>query len=227
MSRIRTIQPNFPKSRSMGRVSRDARLLFIQLWLIADDTGRLRFDHQTLVEDLYPEDPDASTFLAAWLDELEREKCIERYQVNDLAFVRIVKWRKHQIVDRPSASTCPPAPREAREPREPREESPPMQKPRASKANAREEAFFLESVELPGTPGEFPPQRVLDILEIALRKSISTEAQTATARYVELAGRKAGLWGGHSAPVGKKGSAERSLSPAELMGPPVQQRPVK
>jgi hypothetical protein len=222
--RIRTIQPHFPKSRSMGRVSRDARLLFIQLWLVADDTGRLRFDHQTLLDELYPEDSDAALFLTAWLDELEREKCIERYQVNDGAFVRIVKWRKHQIVDRPSGSTCPPAPREAREPRE---ESPRMQKPSASKADAREQAFFLENVELPGTPGEFPPQRVLDILELALRESISSKAQTATARYVELAGRKAGLWGGHGAPAGKKEPAKRSLSPAELMGPPVHQLPNK
>ena len=107
MSRIRTIQPNFPKSRSMGRVSRDARLLFIQLWLVADDAGRLRFDHETLVDDLYPEDPDASTFLTTWLSELEREKCIERYQVNDGAFIRIVKWRKHQTIQHPSASHLP------------------------------------------------------------------------------------------------------------------------
>ena len=42
MSRIRTIQPHFPRSTSMTRVSRDARLLFVQLWLAADDAGRLR-----------------------------------------------------------------------------------------------------------------------------------------------------------------------------------------
>lgn len=118
MARIRTIQPTFPKSRSMGRVSRvsrDARLLFIQLWLVADDAGRLVFDHERLVEDLYPEDPDASTFLATWLGELEREKCIERYQVNDVAFLRIVKWRKHQTIQHPSASRLPAMRHEAHE----------------------------------------------------------------------------------------------------------------
>ena len=118
MSRIRTIQPHFPKSRSMGRVSRDARLLFIQLWLVADDAGRLRLDHEALLDELYPNDTDAPMFLTAWLDELEREKCIERYGVGDEAFLRVVKWRKHQTVDRPSPSLYPAAPREAREARE-------------------------------------------------------------------------------------------------------------
>jgi hypothetical protein len=115
MSRIRTIQPHFPKSRSMGRVSRDARLLFIQLWLVADDAGRQRLDHEALLDDLYPNDTDAPMFLTAWLDDLEREKCIERYYVGDEAFLRIVKWRKHQTIQHPSASSLPGAPREVRE----------------------------------------------------------------------------------------------------------------
>lgn len=36
MARIRTIKPEFPQSETMGRVSRDARLLFIQLWTVAE-----------------------------------------------------------------------------------------------------------------------------------------------------------------------------------------------
>ncbi len=31
MARIRTIRPTFPRSRSMGRISRGVRLLFVQL----------------------------------------------------------------------------------------------------------------------------------------------------------------------------------------------------
>ncbi len=42
MARIRSIKPEFPQSESMGNVSRDARLTFIQLWTLADDSGRLR-----------------------------------------------------------------------------------------------------------------------------------------------------------------------------------------
>jgi len=42
MARIRTIKPEFPHSESMGRVSRDARLLFVMLFTIVDDEGRAR-----------------------------------------------------------------------------------------------------------------------------------------------------------------------------------------
>jgi hypothetical protein len=200
--RIRTIQPTFPKSRSMCRVSRDARLLFIQLWLVADDAGRLVFDHERLLEDLYPEDPDASTFLATWLSELEREKCIERYQVNDLAFIRIVKWRKHQIVDRPTPSAYPPTPREAREPRE---ESPRMQRLRASKANPREDAILDTEEAAPGNPEAITPERVLSDLDLVLRKAIRKEKpSSADARYLELAGRHTALWNARGESGGKK-----------------------
>ena len=32
VARIRTIKPEFPQSESVGRLSRDARLLFILVW---------------------------------------------------------------------------------------------------------------------------------------------------------------------------------------------------
>ena len=39
MPRARTIKPQFLRSNSMSRVSREARLTFIHLWLVADDAG--------------------------------------------------------------------------------------------------------------------------------------------------------------------------------------------
>ena len=50
MARIRTIKPEFPQSESMGRVSRDARLLFVQLWCICDDHGRTRAASRMLAD---------------------------------------------------------------------------------------------------------------------------------------------------------------------------------
>lgn len=41
MARARMIKPHFMRSHSMRSVSRMARLTFIQLWLVADDAGRL------------------------------------------------------------------------------------------------------------------------------------------------------------------------------------------
>ena len=107
MPRIRTIQPSFPKSPSTGRVSPQARLLFIQLWTVADDAGRLRADLRTLLDQLYPYDTDVAMFLPAWLDELEHEGCIERYAADGAEHLRVAHWRKYQKVDRPTASRLP------------------------------------------------------------------------------------------------------------------------
>src|SRR5437899_1036987 len=42
MGRIRSIKPEAPQSESLGRVSRDARLLFFMLFTVVDDDGRCR-----------------------------------------------------------------------------------------------------------------------------------------------------------------------------------------
>jgi len=39
MPRIRAIDPHFPQTASLSR-SREARLFFILLWTLADDSGR-------------------------------------------------------------------------------------------------------------------------------------------------------------------------------------------
>jgi hypothetical protein len=224
MPRNRTISPTFPRTPAIRQLSREARLFFILLWAVADDSGRLVLDHAELIEQLFPFDNDAPMLLPVWLDELETARCVECYRVEEIEYLRVLSWRKLQTIDRPTRSRLPRGPSEpdTREPREPREESPRRPMASASKADPREEPFFSEDgPDLPGTPGEFPPERVLEILEIALRQSLATEKQTATARYIELAGRQAGLWGGHGAPTGKRESGvEHSPSPAELHGLP-------
>lgn len=141
MARIRTIKPEFPHSESMGRVSRDARLTFILLWTIADDDGRLRGNSRMLASLLYPYDKDASELISSencahdrencaqpceicaqprisvWLDELEREKTIVRYEVNGSQYIQILNWLSHQRIDHPTKSKIPP-PKNSRKSRE-------------------------------------------------------------------------------------------------------------
>lgn len=107
MARIRTIKPETPQSESMGRLSRDARLLFIQLWTIADDAGRMRGVSRALASLLYPFDDDVPALIDGWLTELEREGCIRRYEVNGSHYLEIVNWLKHQKIDRPTPSRLP------------------------------------------------------------------------------------------------------------------------
>lgn len=119
MGRIRTIKPEFPHSESMGRVSREARLLFILLWTLADDSGRLRGTSRMLASLLYPYDNDAARHIDDWVADLERECCIVRYVVEGTSYVQVLNWCKHQKIDKPSQSRIPafvepsPKPREA------------------------------------------------------------------------------------------------------------------
>lgn len=108
MARIRTIKPEFPQSESMGRVSREARLCFILLWTIADDSGRLRGNSRMLASLLYPYDDDSKTMMPVWLSELESEGCIGCYKVESDSYVEILNWKKHQKIDKPSQSKIPP-----------------------------------------------------------------------------------------------------------------------
>lgn len=108
MARIRTIKPEFPQSESIGRLSRDARLLFIQLWTFVDDAGRARAASRLLASQLYPYDDDAPGLIDDWLEELEREGCVRRYTVNGSSYLDIPKWLEHQKIDKPSGSKLPP-----------------------------------------------------------------------------------------------------------------------
>jgi hypothetical protein len=107
MARIRSIKPEFPQSETIGKLSRDARLLFIQLWTIVDDDGRTRAASRMLASLLYPYDDDAPKLIDKWLDELERAHCIRRYVVDDNAYLDIRNWRKHQKIERPTPSRFP------------------------------------------------------------------------------------------------------------------------
>jgi len=114
MARIRTIKPEFPQSASMGRVSRDARLLFMLVWTLADDAGRLRGESRMLASLLYPyddgEDGNVRTSRAdidRWLSELESEDCVTRYECGGDQYLEIRNWLKHQKIDKPSKSKIP------------------------------------------------------------------------------------------------------------------------
>jgi hypothetical protein len=179
MPRIRTIQPNFARSTSMSHVSRDARLLFVQLWTVVDDAGRARASPAGLAAQLYAADDDAPTQLPAWLDALEGEGCIERYTIDEVSYLRIVNWRRHQKIDRPTASRLPPAPREPLA--SAREESTQMSMASASEANPREEEKISESW-------------VLREVEGILRDSRNDRDHRPALRAVELLGRSIGLW---------------------------------
>lgn len=113
MGRIRSIKPEFPQSETIGRLSRDARLLFLQLWTVCDDYGRCRAAAPLLAGQLYPYDEDALQNMPAWLAELEREGLVQLYVIDRSSYLAVLGWSKHQRVDNAGKAMVP-APEDAR-----------------------------------------------------------------------------------------------------------------
>ena len=108
MARIRTIKPEFWTSESIGRLSRDARLCFISMWNLADDSGRLRGGFAYLSGAAFPYDADAREKMQSWISELVREGMVRRYIAGDgNTYIDIPKWLTHQKIDKPSPSKIP------------------------------------------------------------------------------------------------------------------------
>lgn len=110
MGRIRTIKPEFTQSESIGRVSREARLLFLQVWTVCDDYGRCRAAAPLLAGLLYPYDADAAALIPAWLDELAAEGLVRLYRVDGSSYLEVPGWAKHQRVDNAGKPMVPPPP---------------------------------------------------------------------------------------------------------------------
>jgi hypothetical protein len=110
MARIRTIKPEFPQSETVGKLSREARLLFLQLFTLVDDAGRARAAPRMLASLLYPYDDDAAEAIEAWLDELCRHGLVLRYAVGEARYLAVTHWSEHQKIDRPTPSRLPPPP---------------------------------------------------------------------------------------------------------------------
>ncbi len=110
MPRIRTIKPEFPHSETIGKLSREARLLFVQLFTIVDDAGRTRAAPRMLASLLYPYDDDAFGLIDGWLAELATHGAVRRYEVRGAQYLEIVKWLDHQKIDRATPSRLPAAP---------------------------------------------------------------------------------------------------------------------
>lgn len=111
MPRVRTIKPEFPEDETLGRVSRDARLLFILLWTRADDYGRFRAAPAYLRNYLYPYDADVTdAMITGWLQELERVGRVQSYEVRDERYAVVANWAKHQRTDNAGRSLWPAPP---------------------------------------------------------------------------------------------------------------------
>ncbi|EOZ1474111.1 hypothetical protein U9W89_004805 [Enterobacter asburiae] len=93
MARSRNIKPGFFTNDELAECSPHARLLFAGLWTIADKEGRLD-DRPKKVKALVL--PFDNVDCDELLQQLHDRKFIQRYQVQDGAYIQITNWKKHQ-----------------------------------------------------------------------------------------------------------------------------------
>lgn len=114
MARIRTIKPEYWTDEKIVELSFPARLLFIGLWNFADDEGRLVYSPKRLKMQIFPaDDLDVSELFG----EIRGRLLAVVYEVDNVEYLQVVGFSKHQKIDRRSPSKLPPPPSPADSPR--------------------------------------------------------------------------------------------------------------
>src|SRR3954469_18075275 len=104
MARIRTIKPTFLRSPAVRRLSSsDVKLLWVGLWPLSDDEGRMVDEPGLLVGDLWALDLTEEQIEAA-LVELNEQGRIVRYEVGGERFMQVTNWFDHQRIQKPNPS---------------------------------------------------------------------------------------------------------------------------
>ena len=97
---IRTIKPQFFRSRKLASVSRDARLTLVGLWVEADGHGRGSADPHVLKGAVWPLDHDITheTVLEHLYDLSDAEQIV-LFEVDEEPYFEVVGWEKHQAAN--------------------------------------------------------------------------------------------------------------------------------
>lgn len=104
MARIRSIKPDFWTDEKVVELSAFARLLFIGLWNFADDDGRMVYSPKKIKMQIFPSD---NLDISELFGEIRRESLIDIYLVDDIEYLQVVGFAKHQKIDKRTPSKFP------------------------------------------------------------------------------------------------------------------------
>ena len=104
MARIRTIKPKFFDDVKVGRISRDARLVYIGLWIFSDDIGVVVGDTVWLKSKIFPYDQIQVQQFEKWMNELVINGFICLLSYNGERFIYLPNFTRHQVINKPN--TC-------------------------------------------------------------------------------------------------------------------------
>lgn len=107
MPRIRSIKPDFWTDEKVVELSAFARLLFIGLWNLVDDEGRMEFSPLRVKMQIFPAD---NLDISELFGEIRGKKLVDVYTVDGQEFLSVKNFSKHQKIDKRTASKFPPPP---------------------------------------------------------------------------------------------------------------------
>ena len=102
MARIRTIKPKFWDDIKIGRISRDARLLYVGMWSFSDDMGVVIGDSIWLKSKVFPYDQIQVQQFEKWMNELVINGFICLLSYNEERFIYLPNFTRHQVVNKPN-----------------------------------------------------------------------------------------------------------------------------
>lgn len=105
--RIRSIKPEFWRSRDIAALDWETRLLFIGLWSYVDDNGVGKDIDFDIAGDLFAPDlignaRETVARVSRGLRTLFEHGLIYRYEVDGKPFLEIATWTRHQRIDKPN-----------------------------------------------------------------------------------------------------------------------------
>ena len=110
MARSRIIKPEFFEDPKIGRLSLGARLLYIGLWVQADDAGNVQADPGFLRSRLFPHDDVSLQDISSWLTECSVSTHAVPYEHSGDPYIHLPTFSRHQHINRPSSWRNPPPP---------------------------------------------------------------------------------------------------------------------
>lgn len=104
MARIRTVKPEFWTDEKVVECSIAARLLFVGMFNFSDDNGNLVNSPKRIKMQVFPADIIDCEPL---LNELMTHGLLTEYSVNNVSYLNIKGFNKHQKINRPSRTDIP------------------------------------------------------------------------------------------------------------------------
>jgi hypothetical protein len=114
MARMRSVKPEYWADEELSDLPRDARLMYVGLWNLADEHGRLRGDPRYVKGQLFPYDDDLSpATVDLLLNALSVAGKVVRYRVAGKQYLHLPKLAKHQRLEPEKVPSRLPGPDEA------------------------------------------------------------------------------------------------------------------